>query len=176
VEEDCVERGYLLIPVWLEQMVSGDYEAGHETAAEAAAIGERFGDADLVWLARDEQGRALVNQGRVKEGVGFVNSVGPDLRANRASQSGPSDTPMVSAGVAGIGPPRSGRAAESAFDGDQTTGALMSPIGDAAATRSPARTEWKVAPAVRQQDSPPNDHDRVYEPYARRCSRGEARM
>jgi DNA-binding CsgD family transcriptional regulator len=75
VGEDCVERGYLLIPVWLEQMVSGDYEAGHETAAEAAAIGERFGDADLVWLARDEQGRALVNQGRVKEGLRLVDEL-----------------------------------------------------------------------------------------------------
>jgi hypothetical protein len=52
---DCVERGYLLIPVWLGQIASGDYEAGYETAAKAAAIGERFGDADLVWLARDDQ-------------------------------------------------------------------------------------------------------------------------
>ena len=41
----------------------GDYEAGYATAAEAAAIGERFGDADLVWLARDEQARALAQAG-----------------------------------------------------------------------------------------------------------------
>ena len=59
---DCVERGYLLIPVWLGQIASGDYEAGYETAAEAAAIGEHFGDADLVWLARDDQARALAMQ------------------------------------------------------------------------------------------------------------------
>ena len=70
---DCVERGYLLIPVWLEQMARGDFEAGYATAAEAAAIGERFGDADLVWLARDEQGRALVKQGRVEEGLRLVD-------------------------------------------------------------------------------------------------------
>ena len=37
---------------------SGDFEAGYATAAEAAEIGERFGDADLVWLARDDR-RAL---------------------------------------------------------------------------------------------------------------------
>ena len=66
---DCVERGYLLVPVWLEQMAGGDYEAGYATAARPAAIGERFGDADLVWLARDDQARALVKQGRVDEGV-----------------------------------------------------------------------------------------------------------
>ena len=74
-EQDCVERGYLLIPVWLEQMGRGDYEAGHATALEAAVIGERFHDADLVWLAVDEQGRALVNQGRVSEGLRLVDEV-----------------------------------------------------------------------------------------------------
>ena len=67
---ECVERGYLLIPAWLEQMARGDYEAGYETAAEAAVIGERFGDPDLVWLARDDQARALAKQGRLGEGYG----------------------------------------------------------------------------------------------------------
>jgi DNA-binding NarL/FixJ family response regulator len=70
---DCVERGYLLIPVWLEQMATGDLEAGYETAAEAAAIGERFGDLDLTWLARDDQARALANQGRLGEALRLVD-------------------------------------------------------------------------------------------------------
>ncbi len=74
-EQDCVERGYLLIPVWLKQMAGGDYEAGYMTAAEAADIGERFGDADLMWIARDEQGRALLRQGRVEEGLRLVDEV-----------------------------------------------------------------------------------------------------
>jgi DNA-binding CsgD family transcriptional regulator len=73
--QDCVERGYLLIPVWLKQMGSGDNEVAYTTAAEAAEIGERFGDADLMWLARDEQGRALVKQGRVEEGLRLVDEV-----------------------------------------------------------------------------------------------------
>jgi DNA-binding CsgD family transcriptional regulator len=70
---DCVERGYLLIPVWLQQMGEGDHEAGYVTAAEAAEIGERFGDPDLIWLARHDQGRALVKQGRVEEGLRVVD-------------------------------------------------------------------------------------------------------
>jgi DNA-binding CsgD family transcriptional regulator/tetratricopeptide (TPR) repeat protein len=74
-EQDCVERGYLLIPVWLQQMAGGDNEAAYTTAAEAADIGERFGDADLMWLARDEQGRALLRQGRVEEGLRLVDEV-----------------------------------------------------------------------------------------------------
>lgn len=70
---DCVERGYLLIPVWLEQMGGGDYEGGYATATQAVEIGERFGDADLVWLARDDQARALLHQGRIDEGLRLVN-------------------------------------------------------------------------------------------------------
>jgi DNA-binding NarL/FixJ family response regulator len=70
---DCVERGYLLIPVWLQQMGEGDFDAGLATAAEAEAIAERFGDADLAWLARDDQARALVGLGRTPEALKLVN-------------------------------------------------------------------------------------------------------
>jgi DNA-binding NarL/FixJ family response regulator len=73
--DDSLEHGYLLIPVWLKQMGSGDYEAGYATAAQAAAIGERFDDDDLRWLAVDEQGRALLNQERVEEGLRLVDEV-----------------------------------------------------------------------------------------------------
>jgi DNA-binding CsgD family transcriptional regulator len=71
--QDCVERGYLLIPVWLEQIASGDHEAGYDTAGEAAAIAERFDDPDLLWLARDEQARALAKQGRLEEALRLVD-------------------------------------------------------------------------------------------------------
>jgi DNA-binding NarL/FixJ family response regulator len=73
--QDCVERGYLLIPIWLEQMRSGDYDGGFRTAAQAAEIGERFGEADLAWLARDDQARALAKQGRLKEALSLVDEV-----------------------------------------------------------------------------------------------------
>jgi tetratricopeptide (TPR) repeat protein len=72
-ERDCVERGYLLIPVLLEHSFSGDYEAAYSTAAEAGAIGERFGDPDLVAIALMEQGHALVKQGRTEEGLRLVD-------------------------------------------------------------------------------------------------------
>jgi DNA-binding CsgD family transcriptional regulator len=70
---NCVERGWMLIPVWLEQMSRGEWEAGHDTAARAAVIGEHFGDSDLFWLARDEQARALVKQGRVEDGLRLLD-------------------------------------------------------------------------------------------------------
>jgi len=82
---DCVERGYLLIPVWLEQMGRRDFEKGHATALEAAGIGERFGDADLIWLARDEQARALTQLGRLKEGLRLVDEALAAAAANDLS-------------------------------------------------------------------------------------------
>jgi tetratricopeptide (TPR) repeat protein len=70
-ERDCVERGYLLIPVLFQ--LGPDYEAVYATAAEAAAIGERFGDHDLVAIALMEQGHARVKQGRTEEGLRLVD-------------------------------------------------------------------------------------------------------
>jgi DNA-binding CsgD family transcriptional regulator len=72
---DCVERGYMLIPTWLRQMGRGDWDSGLATAVEGAAIGERFGDPDLMWLARDDQARALVQLGRLDEAIRLVNEM-----------------------------------------------------------------------------------------------------
>lgn len=72
-KRDCVERGYLLIPVLLQHVFSANYEAAYATAAEAGEIGERFGDRDLVAIALMEQGHALVKQGRIEQGVRLVD-------------------------------------------------------------------------------------------------------
>jgi DNA-binding NarL/FixJ family response regulator len=73
--EDGSERGWLLIPAWLQQMGSGDYESGYATAGEAVDIARRFDDADLLWLARGDQGRALINMGLVTEGLRLVDEM-----------------------------------------------------------------------------------------------------
>jgi DNA-binding CsgD family transcriptional regulator len=72
-ERECVERGYLLIPTLLQHVFSGDFEAAYTTALNAAEIGERFGDQDLVAMALMEQGHALVKQGRTEEGLRLVD-------------------------------------------------------------------------------------------------------
>lgn len=68
-QRDCVERGYLLVPQMMGQEAAGDYAAAYTTALEAAGIGERFGDRDLIALALHQQGRVLTKQGRVPEGL-----------------------------------------------------------------------------------------------------------
>jgi hypothetical protein len=82
---DCVERGYLLTPLWLEQMGGGNFEDGYATTLHAAEIGERFGDRDLVWLARDDQARALLRLGRRKEGLRLVDEALAAVAANDLS-------------------------------------------------------------------------------------------
>ena len=73
VGDDCVARGYLLLPALHDSASAGDDEAVSAFAVEAGEIGERFGDRDLIALAMMEQGHALVRQGHVAEGLRFVD-------------------------------------------------------------------------------------------------------
>lgn len=70
---DCVEQGYLLMPLMFEHEARGDLDAAIATAAEAAGIAERFGDADLLALAFHGQGQLLVAQGRPREGLALLD-------------------------------------------------------------------------------------------------------
>ena len=70
---DCAERGYLLLASMLERFAEGDFEAASAKAAEAVDIGERFGDRDLVALGVMDQGHALLELGRTKEGLRLVD-------------------------------------------------------------------------------------------------------
>jgi DNA-binding CsgD family transcriptional regulator len=70
---DSVERGYLLISQTGEHEAEGDLEGAAAAAAEAAAIGERFGDPDLVSLGSFLQGEALIGLGRLREGLALLD-------------------------------------------------------------------------------------------------------
>jgi DNA-binding CsgD family transcriptional regulator len=70
---DCAERGYMLLPVIFEHEAVGDYDGAAATAAEAAEIGERFGDPDLVALAVHARGSVLIKDGSVSEGLGLLD-------------------------------------------------------------------------------------------------------
>ena len=70
---DCVERGYLLVPMMMGQEAAGDSTAAYATAVAAAGIGERFGEADLLGLARHQQGRLLIKQGQREAGFALLD-------------------------------------------------------------------------------------------------------
>ena len=73
VGEDCVARGFLLLPTIHDFVSVHDHEAAFAVAAEAGEIGARFADRDLTALAMMEKGHALVRQGRASEGLRLVD-------------------------------------------------------------------------------------------------------
>jgi DNA-binding CsgD family transcriptional regulator len=66
---DCAERGLLLLPLAIQHIVTGDPAAARELSARAAGIGRDARDDDLVALALQVQGRALVRLGWVGEAM-----------------------------------------------------------------------------------------------------------
>ena len=70
---DCVEQGYLLLPAAEHGLAEGDVETALGAANRAAAIGERFGDPDLMACARHLQGRALLKQGQIESGLALLD-------------------------------------------------------------------------------------------------------
>jgi DNA-binding CsgD family transcriptional regulator/tetratricopeptide (TPR) repeat protein len=66
---DCLERGYLFIKRFLEYEADGELDPATASAAEAVAVGERFGDPDLISIGSFLEGTALIGLGRLREGL-----------------------------------------------------------------------------------------------------------
>jgi DNA-binding CsgD family transcriptional regulator len=82
---DCVEQGYLLVPASIQHFSAGDLATAYATFEQAAAVGDRFHDSDLVTLARTGQGRALIRLGQVAAGKGLLDEVMVAVTANEVS-------------------------------------------------------------------------------------------
>ena len=88
---DCVERGWLLVPAAI-QCFDEDPATAHATFGQAVEIGARFGDLDLVALARNGQGCALIRLGQVAAGVRLLDEAMVAVTAGEVS-------PFVAGGV-----------------------------------------------------------------------------
>jgi ATP/maltotriose-dependent transcriptional regulator MalT len=75
VPHDCVERGYVLVPEAMRLISDGDLPGAEALLANAVAIGERFAEPDLVNLARQGRGRALIRMGDISHGVAMLDEV-----------------------------------------------------------------------------------------------------
>jgi DNA-binding CsgD family transcriptional regulator len=71
--EDCVEKGYLLLPAALQSLAGGDVETAYELFSRAAETGARFGEMDLLTLGRLGRGRTLVHLGEAAAGVSLLD-------------------------------------------------------------------------------------------------------
>jgi DNA-binding CsgD family transcriptional regulator len=72
---ETAEHGYLLLPVVKRHEASGDWAAADAAAGQAAGIGARFAEPDLIALALHEQGRARIRLGRIEEGLALLDEV-----------------------------------------------------------------------------------------------------
>ena len=72
---DSVVRGYLVLPEAYRAAMEGEFERAHELFTRAEAIGQRFGDRDLIAFGRQGQGRTLIRIGRLAEGVALLDEV-----------------------------------------------------------------------------------------------------
>ncbi|HSJ85248.1 MAG TPA: LuxR C-terminal-related transcriptional regulator [Acidimicrobiia bacterium] len=69
-EEECAERGYLLIPVAYEQLVlEGDLDLAADASARAVEAARRFSDPDLLAFGLVVRGRTLTRSERAEEGL-----------------------------------------------------------------------------------------------------------
>jgi DNA-binding NarL/FixJ family response regulator len=82
---DCVERGYGSYVYGLQSIFGGDASGAEGEFAAAAELGARFGDADLVTLARVGQGRSLIYLGEVGPGVALLDEAMVAVAAGEVS-------------------------------------------------------------------------------------------
>jgi ATP/maltotriose-dependent transcriptional regulator MalT len=73
VPGESPEQGYLLIPLVFQHEAAGDFEGAAGVAAEAAAIGQGFGDRDLFAIGLQAQGYMLIKAGRVQDGLALLD-------------------------------------------------------------------------------------------------------
>lgn len=92
IGRECVEQGYLLLPATQRQLNTGEFQAAHDTAARAVALGVRFDDQDLQAFARNLQGRALLRLQRLDEGLALIDEA---MVAVRSGELAPVMTGLI---------------------------------------------------------------------------------
>lgn len=65
----CAEQGLFLVPAALKELGTGHAGKAQKLFEQVAAIGEQFGDANLIALGRLGHGQAMIQQGYVAKGI-----------------------------------------------------------------------------------------------------------
>ena len=85
-DRECVESGYLLIPVGLGHLEGGDGRAAYEIFEEMTAVAERFGDPDLMTLGRLGRGQSLIALGEHDAGMRLLDDAMVSVTSGEASE------------------------------------------------------------------------------------------
>jgi len=73
--DDCVVRGFILVPEAIQLLEGGDGERALLLFSEATAIGEKFGDPTLLALGRLGEGSTYTLTGEVERGLKLLDEV-----------------------------------------------------------------------------------------------------
>jgi hypothetical protein len=80
-----VEKGYLLLSTGYRAVHSGDTATAQLAFVGATAIGVRFDDKDLETLGLQGQGRTLIRQGEITQGVALLDEAMVAVTAGEVS-------------------------------------------------------------------------------------------
>ena len=83
--DDCVEKGDLILPDAVRTIIQGNAAGARPMFERAAEIGKRYGEADLIVMARHGLGRALIRCGSVREGCALLDEAMVALEAGEVS-------------------------------------------------------------------------------------------
>jgi DNA-binding CsgD family transcriptional regulator len=84
---DCVETGYLMLPMGIGQLEAHDGEGALATFEQIAAVADRFGDADLVAFGRLGRGQALIELGERDRGIRLLDEAMAAVTAGEVTEA-----------------------------------------------------------------------------------------
>ncbi|MGH9228119.1 MAG: LuxR C-terminal-related transcriptional regulator [Acidimicrobiales bacterium] len=83
--EDCVERGYVLVPLGLQALDAGRHDEARATFERVAGEGARYGDVDLTTLGRLGIGQARIAGGDAAAGIRLLDEAMVAVTADEVS-------------------------------------------------------------------------------------------
>jgi DNA-binding CsgD family transcriptional regulator len=82
---DCAEQGYVRIPQALQLLESGDVKGAIELFDEIQALGQRFGDKDLITMGSLGYGTSLIRRGDIADGAARLDEAMISVLSNEVS-------------------------------------------------------------------------------------------
>lgn len=82
---DCVEQGYVLVPAALLTMYGGDAPGAYAAFGQAAEIGKRFHERDLMTFGQLGRGQALIRLGDTTQGIARLDEAMVGVMAGEVS-------------------------------------------------------------------------------------------